>query len=120
MLSGLSEMGCAYYFPGDDVRGRAAHMKAATLAEGTTRKERLFWIAGNTAWVNTENDHLCRRMLREFIDEFPDDRDGYQCMGNSYLHLVDASREAIPWFEKAVEFTPGFFPTTRGATGPDA
>ncbi len=107
-----SEMGCAYDFIGDRVRGRAAHWKAAENIEHASHKERL-WIHSATVWVNTRNAELYRTKLQDFIDAYPDDRDGYQYTGYSYVQLESKPAEAIQWFERARELTPSFFPATR-------
>jgi tetratricopeptide (TPR) repeat protein len=107
-----SEMGCAYYFAGDFVRSRAAHWKAAEHVNHASLKERL-WIAATTAWVHTENGEIYRRRLQEFIDAFPDDRDGPYYMGHSYLELDKDPERAIPWLEKACALTPTYYPPLR-------
>ena len=107
-----SEMGCAYSFTGDTVRARAAHWKAEEHIAQASLKERL-WINANTVWVNTENGDLYRKKLQEFIDTFPDDRDGYLYMGYSFLELDEKPAEAIPWLEIGYELTPGFLPATK-------
>jgi tetratricopeptide (TPR) repeat protein len=107
-----SEMGCAYYFVGDLVRSRAAHWKAAEHVNHASLKERL-WIAAATAWVHSENGDLYRRRLQDFVDAFPDDRDGPFYMGHSYVELDNRPDKAIPWLAKACELTPTYYPTTR-------
>jgi len=107
-----SEMGCAYHFVGDDVRSRAAHWKAEENIEHASHKERL-WIAAMTVWVNTNNPELYRKKLQAFIDAYPDDRDGYQYLGYSYVFLETNPAAAIEWFERTRELTPSFFPATR-------
>ena len=51
--------------------------------------------------------------FREYIDAFPDDRDGPRYMGHSYLMLDKDPAGAIPWLEKADALTPAFFPTVE-------
>jgi len=107
-----SEMGCAYYFTGDEARSRAAHWKAIEHIDHASRKERL-WIEASTTWVSTQNADLFRRRLQAFMDAYPDDRDGYLYMGYSYAVMQKNPAPAIEWLEKALHLTPSFFPAAR-------
>jgi tetratricopeptide (TPR) repeat protein len=110
---GWSLLACAYSFAGNDDSSRAAQKVASTLTDRVNEKERL-WIDLNGIWVQTGNGDEYRKAAREFIQRFPDDREGYFYAGLGAEWLRNDCGEALGYYEKAYLLTPNYYAITKG------
>ena len=115
MAIAWAELSCAYSFGGDEPKSKAAQKKAEEFAGRVNRKERL-WIEQSGVWVNTGNGALYRKTMEKFIQEYPDDRDGYFYAGLGAEYLDKNCDAAILQYEKAYALTPNYYPITKAIT----
>ncbi len=107
-----SEMGCAYSFAGDQAMAEASQWEAEKWTDEMTRKERL-WVESNGVWLRTYNGDLYREKIQQFIDEFPDERNGYLYAGLCAQWLDGDYSKALEWYERAYLLTPFYYPITK-------
>jgi tetratricopeptide (TPR) repeat protein len=107
-----SELACAYSFAGEEKSAEAAQMRALDLRARMSRKERL-WIETTSAWL-TGDGATYRRRMREYIDAYPDDRQGWFYIGLGWQWLDKDCAQALAAYEKAYGLTPEYYPITKG------
>jgi tetratricopeptide (TPR) repeat protein len=107
-----SELACSYSFAGEDPKAEAAQKKAEEFLARVNRKERL-WIEANGVWVRTRSPQAFKKVYQKFIDEFPDDRQGYFYMGLAEDYLGGNCKAALSWYEKAYALSPAYYPITN-------
>jgi serine/threonine protein kinase len=112
MALAWSSLSCAFSFAGDDERARAAHLKATELSGHLNERERR-WIRLDGIWVKTGNGDLYLDALREYMRDYPDDRDSYFYAGLAEEYLRNDPRAAISWYEQAYGIYPVFYPVTK-------
>jgi tetratricopeptide (TPR) repeat protein len=112
MALAWSALSCAYSFAGEDVKARAAGLKARDLAANVNEQERR-WIALDWIWVSTGNGDVFLRELELFIRDYPDARDGYFYGGLAVEWLKGDRAGALPWYEKAFMLLPNYYPVTK-------
>lgn len=107
-----SGLACAYSWAGgDDARAKAALRKAEELSDRMNRKEQR-WVEVIRLW-GTGNGALYRKGSEQYIQDFPDDREGYFYLGLGAQYLEKNCRDALIWYEKAYALTPNFYPITK-------
>jgi tetratricopeptide (TPR) repeat protein len=107
-----SELGCSYSFSGDEAKAEAAMRRALELRSHMSRKERL-WVEATSAWL-TGNGEFYRQRMQEYIDAYPDDRQGYFYIGLGWQWLDKDCRKALESYDKAYALTPEYYPITKG------
>ena len=63
--------------------------------------------------MNTGNGALYRKTMEKFMQEYPDDRDGYFYAGLGAEYLEKNCEYALLQFEKAYALTPNYYPITK-------
>jgi tetratricopeptide (TPR) repeat protein len=107
-----SGLACAYSWAGgDDARSKAALRKAEELLDRMNRKEQR-WVEVIRLWGNG-NSALYRKSSEQYIQDFPDDREGYLYLGLGAQYLEKNCHDALTWYEKAYALTPNFYPVTK-------
>jgi hypothetical protein len=112
MALAWSSLSCAYSFGGDDVKARASHLKAKEFLDRVNERERR-WIELDGLWVNTMNGDLYLERMRDYIRDFPDERDSYLYAGLAEEHLKRDPSAALDWYAKAYEIVPVYYPVTQ-------
>jgi serine/threonine protein kinase len=111
MAVAWSELACVYSFAGDDAKAQEAQNKALQLRSRLSRKEQL-WIDSISLWLDG-NGAAYRTGIDKFINEFPDDRNGYFSIGLGWQWLDHDCKQAIGFYEKAYQLTPDYYPVTK-------
>jgi tetratricopeptide (TPR) repeat protein len=107
-----SALACAYSWAGgDDARSQAALRKADELSARMNRKEQR-WLEVIRLW-GSGNAALYRQAGEQYIQDFPDDREGYLYVGLGAQYLEKNCPDALSWYEKAYALTPTFYPVTK-------
>jgi tetratricopeptide (TPR) repeat protein len=112
MAVAWSELSCAYSFSGDEPRATAAARKANSLLDRVNTKERR-WIELNSIWVETGNAEQYLAAANKYIQDYPDERQGYFYTGLGEEYLANDPKAAIDFYEKAYNLTPNYYPITK-------
>jgi serine/threonine protein kinase/tetratricopeptide (TPR) repeat protein len=112
MALAWSELACAYSFAGDDPLSKSAARQAQALRDHVNEKERR-WIDLNALWVETGNPSLYLDAARKYIQDYPDDRQGYFYAGLGAEYLANDCALAIDFYQKAHSLTPNYYPITK-------
>lgn len=113
MALAWSELACTYSFSGDEARSQAAARRAQALTDRVSPKERR-WIELNKLWVDGAPGQRYCDAAKQYIADYPDDREGYFYEGLGLEYLMNDCAEAITFYEKAYALTPNFYPITKG------
>jgi serine/threonine protein kinase len=106
-----SELACIYSFAGEDMKAQEAQNSAVKLRDHLSRKEKL-WVDSISLWLDG-NGPAYRAGVEKYTKEFPDDRNGYFYIGLGWQWLDHDCKQAIPWYEKAYQLTPDYYPVTK-------
>ena len=112
MALAWSELACAYSFAGDEPRSIAAAHKAVSLVDRVNAKERR-WIELNALWVETGSADQYRAAVKKYIQDYPDERQGYFYAGLCEEYLANDPKTAIDFYQKAYDLTPNYYPVTK-------
>jgi serine/threonine protein kinase/tetratricopeptide (TPR) repeat protein len=112
MAVAWSELACAYSFAGDEPRAIAAARKANSLLDHVNAKERR-WIELNSIWVETGNAEQYRAAAKQYVQDYPDERQGYFYAGLGEEYLANDPKAAIEFYEQAYNLTPNYYPITK-------
>jgi tetratricopeptide (TPR) repeat protein len=105
------ELACAYSFNGDEARSKAAHARAMELKPRLTRKEQA-WLEGISAWISGSGEEF-RKSMKQFMKDFPDERDAHFYIGLSWQYLDHNCTKALESYEIAYQLTPNYYPLTK-------
>ena len=93
-------------------RSIAAARKAVSLIDRVNAKERR-WIQLNSIWVETGDPDKYLVEAKKYIQDYPDDRQGYFYAGLGEEYLANNPKSAIEFYQKAYELTPNYYPVTK-------
>ncbi|MGH8546667.1 MAG: hypothetical protein ACREX3_24240, partial [Gammaproteobacteria bacterium] len=111
MAVAWSELACVYSFAGDDANAQEAQNRALQMRSRLSRKEQL-WIDSISLWLDG-NGAAYRAGVQKYVNEFPDDRNGYFYIGLGWQWLDHNCNEAIAWYDKAYNLSPDYYPITK-------
>ncbi|HET9888185.1 MAG TPA: tetratricopeptide repeat protein, partial [bacterium] len=86
--------------------------KAVSLADRVNAKERR-WIELNAIWVETGNPDQYLSAAKKYIQDYPDERQGYFYAGLGEEYLANNPKAAIDYYQKAYDLTPNYYPITK-------
>jgi tetratricopeptide (TPR) repeat protein len=112
MAIAWSALACAHSFAGDDVKARAAGLKARDLSSQLNDQERR-WVEMDWIWVSSGDGDAYLHALDGYIRDYPDSRDGYFYGGLAHEWLKADPAGALPWYEKAYMLLPNYYPVTK-------
>jgi tRNA A-37 threonylcarbamoyl transferase component Bud32/tetratricopeptide (TPR) repeat protein len=111
MAMAWGELACAYSFAGDDLRSKAAHVKALELKPRLNRREQA-WLESIGVWI-TGNGTEYRKSMNQFMKDFPDERDAHFYVGLSWQYLDHDCKKALQSYELGFHLTPNYYPLTK-------
>jgi tRNA A-37 threonylcarbamoyl transferase component Bud32/Flp pilus assembly protein TadD len=112
MALGWSSLSCALYWGGEEAEAKVAHQQAMQFVDRLNEMERA-WVELDGVWVTTQNGDLYLEAMQRHLEKYPDDYQGYFYAGLACQWLNGDCASAIPWFEKAYQVLPGWYPVTK-------
>ena len=109
-----STLSLAFSCTGDDIRARAAHLKATEVMDALNDRER-GWVELEGIWVTTANGNLFLERVQEYLAEYPDNPRSYLYAGMAVERLQHDPQGALEWFQKARDLSPVYYPAVRSA-----